>query len=312
MQNRLSLFFRPFAENQNFDGEAQIFSWKHDRLNPGRHVALKIGDAYISLTPKIKKKQDGFYQKSFGVEAYWVANLEEDRLIHGYRLFISRSEEERLRKMSEYEILQEVRSLPASDQARVKDLGKPEVIHLNKVDLASMLAKWQQLKNTPIQYALVSGTDFHRAHVYNCASLILEILRAGGIYNKIPTLQHHAAGALCATMVGIGLHCFSSKSPQMKLAYALCGYLLARGASQSRPQIQCYIDYEKARGLDSWTHLFMIRLFFSLAASLKDVPLILTTAQQVVNMAQEASNADAVQDQSQEMQSRVFSAVAGL
>lgn len=156
----------------------------------------------------------------------------------------------KVKKLSSTEILKIAMLFPPDQQAHLRKMGTPtELVTLQTLDTIRMVDRLNYFKSTSIQW--VSWGRNPRKHdekIYNCASIVLDVLYAGGL-GKLITSPSDSAGVI-GTLLGAG-YAFLNNHPWLKTLEAIgVGMLLGRGTGSA---------YEGSSGIQTLLNLMNTR-----------------------------------------------------
>ncbi len=324
----LSFLPRFFGKRKPLPNDSQscveVLSWYHPEYLPTQHLALLIRDGnktyYLSFSPKVVRNRPkrSLFQLRQGVDAIFVNHYEDELLIRGFRnawpqikdLTTAHQQyfkENSFKTVSDIEILEIARELPAKTQAKLRKRGSPtEVIELRSLNITAMIQKMDTYKmaNPPMQWSFWSGTYLHAANTHNCASIILDLLYTGGMGNLVHC--NRDVLTIAGTLLGASYILMNSQTYLETIAElvlealkgATIGLVIGRGVGgfiEGYTGIQSFLNLGSLKGKDNIASVLGLRFVSASLSALVGfikqgpiVPSLLTMPREVLNLAHQA------------------------
>lgn len=233
-----------------------------------------------------------------GVEAHFRKNLKDEYLLQGFRnkwideirckrdpqqLFkadgqcetdeqrINANEQRRLvggqdlKYIGACTILEVAKLFDPATQDEMRKLGvEKEKITLRSLNVDEVIKKINDFKSHPSSWAFFAGTSSHEENTYNCASMALLVLQAGGL-NKL-VIPYNDLFGLVVGIAAIGYLAGFNQSWMEKLiqfAMALIAIAMARGlggAYEGIKEIQVFLNVVSLQKEDTLATVLGLRL----------------------------------------------------
>ncbi len=207
-----------------------------------------------------------------GVVGNFTETYKDDLLIQGLRNAALNEEKgidlpPNLKKMSPLEVLVHAKeNYTSATKARLRELGKPaDVIRLRTLDLNKMIIRIQQYKtDKEMHWAFFSGTYFHKEHRHNCASIILDVLYAGGLDQVAPASYNNLTGLVGGLLgVAYAYHQWDHSSAQSNAWIIASSAAIGRAtgaAYDGYHGIQSFLNVVTKEERDSWGSVLGLRI----------------------------------------------------
>jgi hypothetical protein len=164
-----------------------LFEYRHFHA---KHVSIEVcykGDKeYISfvtdIIPDFGDSSNPFKLRN-GIPAFFIPSFKDECQLCGFLNHPKIKTKFAKKKRTARENLEIIKDLSLKEKEKLQKLCHPQnVITLFGLDAEKMLRHARQLKeNEKISWAPFAGTLNHQPHVYNCASMVMELLYVGGI-----------------------------------------------------------------------------------------------------------------------------------
>jgi hypothetical protein len=315
--SQLAGYRKPLLKENNLFDYAEVIAWYHPEFCASQHTALRlvrngIETHYLSFSPinLTAASKTPFAKLRVGIDAHFVPSYEDELLIQGFRNAWpdikselngrqkSYLKNDSLKNVSDFHILAITAELSPERQAQIKkQFGRPsEVIELRSLNFEAMAERMEFLMEPDnlTKWAPWSGSYFRGAGAHNCASIVLDVLYAGGMHTYSNDLLT-AAGLL----LGAGYFVFCDHHAWLEavidIAVGCAASRAVAGAREGYLGIQSFLNVMATQGADNLPALLGLRFTSTLLCSvigiLKSGPLVpafLTLPRDVMTLAQQA------------------------
>lgn len=240
----------------------KIYCWGPTRCITALHIGIEVNRGserhYLSFYPYSVDADRSLSQIRTGTAAYFEENFDMECSYQGYRK--ANDHDPEIINLNAEVIFDRISKLPREEQAELRRLGSPnDTIELHSLDLEKMIQKIAYFKRVaPLQaeskqldkaepllsseehkdspayeakWGAWASVKLHQKDTYNCSSMALEVLYAGGLQNLTSTL-HDAmgvAGGLLGTGLGVASY-LNNRVLQEAFIKLAIGFFGSRGA----------------------------------------------------------------------------------